>query len=128
MAPAPRGSLPAGADKLLGPACGRRVCRQAVQYIQLGELSRPRLPLQARPVATRHKPVPDAVISTAILAAGQRHCGHTDKQTPYAERKQFFHVRLLVTRVSPAFSLQTYRRALFERYPESSAPRCLQEE
>jgi hypothetical protein len=43
---------------------------------------------------------PEALISTAILAAGHRHCGHTDKQRRYAERKQFFDVRLLVTRIS----------------------------
>ncbi len=39
------------------------------------------------------KPSPDALVSTAILAAGQHHCGHTDKQRHYAERKQSFHVR-----------------------------------
>jgi hypothetical protein len=66
------------------------------------------------------KPSPDALISNAILAAGQRHCGNTDKQRHDAERKQSFHVRFLVTRVSPAFSPQMYRRALFERYPDPS--------
>src|SRR6516225_2526273 len=55
------------------------------------------------------KPVPDALIDTAILVAGQRHCDHTDKQRHYAKREQVFHVRLLVTRVSNLHVLQTYR-------------------
>src|SRR5271167_2722835 len=49
------------------------------------------------------KPALDGLTVSAILAARQRHCGHTDKQRGYGERKQFFHVRLLVTRVSPIF-------------------------
>src|SRR5258708_32116447 len=50
------------------------------------------------------KPVPDALISTAILAAGQRHCGHTYKQRHDPERKQLFHIRSLVTSCLPSWS------------------------
>jgi len=44
------------------------------------------------------KPVTDAVISM-ILCAGQSHGCDTDKQRDYAERKQFLHVQILVTRI-----------------------------
>src|SRR5579864_2731250 len=63
---------------------------------------------------------PDSLISTVNLAAGQRHCDHTDRQSDHAERKRSFHCSVPRHSWLPAFSLQTYKRALFKRYPDPS--------
>src|SRR5271165_4057590 len=49
------------------------------------------------------KPLPGAFISQAILGGGHRYCSHRDRERHYAERKQSFHIRLLVIR--PPFPL-----------------------
>jgi hypothetical protein len=62
------------------------------------------------------KSLTDAITSTAIFSslalAGQRHCGHADERRHHAKRKQLFHVRLLVTRVS---RLLTFERSHIDR-------------
>src|SRR6202011_4696430 len=51
-----------------------------------------------------YKAFPEARISTAILAPGQSHRGHSDKQRHYTEQTQFFHLGSRVTRVYLRFS------------------------
>src|ERR1700722_41936 len=55
------------------------------------------------------KPLPDVLIRAAILAAGGGRCDHADQQGHYAARKQFFHVRFLVSIAVPSGQLSAIK-------------------